>query len=227
MPLKARTSARASSIVLPLTAADIIDAEHWLIEQPWPLDLDVGDDAVVDVEVDDDLVAAQRVEALGAVGRRHLGSGVSPPVPRVAVVVEDDLAVEVFEAGHRSGPSSGGEEARRRRRGRRPARRRRPRRCTRRSDARAVAPTPSTRISGLAQWWPARTHTFDWSSTWQMSWGWRSRKAKLDRAAPDLDVGRAVDGDVVAEALGQRADGVAGDVHLVGPHVGPCRAPSR
>ena len=63
-------------------------------------DADVGDDAVVvDVEVDDDLVAAQRVEALDPVGRRRVELA---PVPRVAVVVEDDLAVEVFEAGHRS-----------------------------------------------------------------------------------------------------------------------------
>ncbi len=38
MALKARmVSSCASSTVLPLTAADIIDAEDWLIEQPWPL----------------------------------------------------------------------------------------------------------------------------------------------------------------------------------------------
>ena len=36
MPLKARTVARASATVLPLTAADIIEADDWLIEQPWP-----------------------------------------------------------------------------------------------------------------------------------------------------------------------------------------------
>ena len=51
-------------------------------------------DGAVDVEGDDDLVAAQRVEPLGPHrrGRRQLS-----PVPGVAVVVEDDLAVEVFE----------------------------------------------------------------------------------------------------------------------------------
>ena len=37
IPLKARNRARASSVDLPLTAADIIDAELWLIEQPCPL----------------------------------------------------------------------------------------------------------------------------------------------------------------------------------------------
>ena len=34
--LNARVRARASSTVLPLTAADIIEADDWLIEQPWP-----------------------------------------------------------------------------------------------------------------------------------------------------------------------------------------------
>jgi len=34
MPLKARMSARASSTLLPFTAADIIEADDWLIEQP-------------------------------------------------------------------------------------------------------------------------------------------------------------------------------------------------
>ena len=29
-------SSRTSSTVLPLTAADIIEADDWLIEQPWP-----------------------------------------------------------------------------------------------------------------------------------------------------------------------------------------------
>ena len=28
------------------------------------------------------------------------------------------------------------------------------------------------RISGLAQWWPARMHTPRWSSTCDRSWGW-------------------------------------------------------
>jgi hypothetical protein len=62
------------------------------------VDLDVGDPAlVVQVDVEDDLVAAERVESLDPPGRR---GGQLAPVPRVAVVVEDDLPVEVFEAGH-------------------------------------------------------------------------------------------------------------------------------
>jgi hypothetical protein len=34
--LNARVSARTSSTVLPFTAADIIEADDWLIEQPCP-----------------------------------------------------------------------------------------------------------------------------------------------------------------------------------------------
>ena len=71
-------------------------------------DADVGDHAVVDVEVDDDLVAAERVEALDPRGRRRLELA---PVPRGAVVVEDDLSVEVFEAGHAGGDPTGGQRA--------------------------------------------------------------------------------------------------------------------
>ena len=36
MALNARIRPRASAAVRPLTAADIIDADDWLIEQPWP-----------------------------------------------------------------------------------------------------------------------------------------------------------------------------------------------
>ena len=36
MALNARMRARASSTVLPLMAADIIEADDWLIEHPWP-----------------------------------------------------------------------------------------------------------------------------------------------------------------------------------------------
>ncbi len=32
-------------------------------------------------------------------------------------------------------------------------------------------------MRGLAQWWPARTQTPDWSSTWATSWGWTPPKA--------------------------------------------------
>ena len=35
-PLRARIVALACAGVFPLTAADIIEADDWLIEQPWP-----------------------------------------------------------------------------------------------------------------------------------------------------------------------------------------------
>ena len=34
--LKVRIRSRTSATVLPFTAADMSDAEDWLIEQPWP-----------------------------------------------------------------------------------------------------------------------------------------------------------------------------------------------
>ena len=81
MPLKVRIRSRTSATGLPLTAADISEADDWLIEQPGPGDLDVGHHAVVDVEGDHDLVPAQRVEPLDPAGRRRLaarpGSGAS------------------------------------------------------------------------------------------------------------------------------------------------------
>ena len=80
------------------------------------------------------------------------------------------------------------------RRARRPARRRRRRRCRRRSDARAVAATPRPRISGWAQWWPARTQTPSRSSTSAMSCGWMPssgtrprRRARRRRRAVDRE----------------------------------------
>src|SRR4030095_15665466 len=61
-------------------------------------DLEIADPAIVsDVEVQDDLVSAQRVEPLDAVGRVDRQPAAGPPA---AVVVEDDLPVEVFEVGH-------------------------------------------------------------------------------------------------------------------------------
>jgi hypothetical protein len=60
-----------------LTAADIIEADDWLIEQPCPP------------------MRTSRTTSPGAGRHRQLA-----PVPGVAVVVEDDLPVEVFETGH-------------------------------------------------------------------------------------------------------------------------------
>src|SRR3546814_4355802 len=58
---------------------------------------DVLHDIALEVDVDDDLIAAVRVEALDAVRRRRRQLAT---VPRRAVVVEDDLSVKVFESGH-------------------------------------------------------------------------------------------------------------------------------
>ena len=53
--------------------------------------------SVVDVDVNRDFVAAQWVETLGSMRRRTLERAV---VTRIAIVVEDDLAVEIFEPWH-------------------------------------------------------------------------------------------------------------------------------
>ena len=47
----------------------IIDAELWEIEQPWPPTLTSLTHVAVELQVDGDLVAAQRVVALGHDGR--------------------------------------------------------------------------------------------------------------------------------------------------------------
>ena len=67
-PLKALMNWRASPMDVPAMAADIIDADAWLIEH-LAADRNVGDDVVVvDVDEDDHLVATERVEALGPHG---------------------------------------------------------------------------------------------------------------------------------------------------------------
>ena len=60
MDLNVRMVARVSARVLPLTAVDIIDADDWLIEQPWPVSFDVRQPVAVELQVERDLVAAQR-----------------------------------------------------------------------------------------------------------------------------------------------------------------------
>ena len=128
-------------------------------------DLQVGQLAVLDDHGHHDLVAAQGVEALHAVG----GRGVQlASVPGRAVVVEDDLAVQLFEVGHQpnnlpasSNPSISTSMS-----------------CSslnRDNEARAVACTPRRRMSGLAQWWPGRTQTPNWSSTCARSCACTSR----------------------------------------------------
>ena len=63
------------------------------------VETDVPDDAAVDVDVDEELVAAHRVEAVGGVIR---ALGLPRIVSRVAVVIEDDFLVEIAEVVHRS-----------------------------------------------------------------------------------------------------------------------------
>jgi len=57
-----------------------------------PGDLDVLHDAVLDVDEDDDLVPAQWVEAVRAMRRRRQLAAVA----RGAVVIEDDLSIEIL-----------------------------------------------------------------------------------------------------------------------------------
>ena len=103
MPLKVWMSWCTSSSDLPLTAEDISEADDWLMEQPGAADLQVGQLAVLDQEADDDLIAAERVEALHPVGR---GGFELAPVTRRAVVVEDDLPVEIVEVAHQPAPGA-------------------------------------------------------------------------------------------------------------------------
>src|SRR5690606_15128156 len=62
------------------------------------VEADVADDAaLVGLEVERDLVAAQRIAAL----RLAIRAGDLAAVTRVAVVIEDDLLVEVLQVAHR------------------------------------------------------------------------------------------------------------------------------
>ena len=70
---------------------------------------DFGDAIAVHAQVHAALVAARRVVAVGdAVGRGQL-----PAVARTAVVVEDDLLIELGEIGGHGGEDSGGKFAKR------------------------------------------------------------------------------------------------------------------
>src|SRR5690606_13281261 len=159
-----------------------------------PADADVPDHVAVHLHVHDDLVAAERVEPLDPGGR---GRGQLTAVPGRAVVVEDDLAIEVFEAWHacRILPGGGAVSGRAGRVDGQKAKKSAAASMASASastsasslytysEARAVAEAPSTFMRGFAQWWPARTHTPCWSNTCVRSWGWRSRYSK-DRTPP-------------------------------------------
>ena len=60
------------------------------------------------------------------------------------------------------------------------------------NDARELAGTPRRRISGCAQWWPARTQTPSRPRISATSCGWTSSKANEREAAAVLELGRAV-----------------------------------
>src|SRR5439155_19432651 len=65
---------------------------------PRALEADLADDVTVHADLKADAVAAQRVVAL----RGAIGPGDRPEVPRVPVVLEDGLLVQVAEVAHRS-----------------------------------------------------------------------------------------------------------------------------
>ena len=70
MPLNVRIRSRTSGTGLPLTAADMSEADDWLIEQPLPAILMSETTPSSNLERDHDLVAAQWVEPLHPLGRR-------------------------------------------------------------------------------------------------------------------------------------------------------------
>ena len=89
-------------------------------------------------------------------------------------------------------------------------------RCRRRRDARAVAPTPRQRISGCAQWCPARMHTPPRSTSSATSCGWMPSIVNDASAAAALGLGRA--DDAQAGHLGEALEHVRGQRALVRAH---------
>ena len=173
-------------------------------------DLDVGDHAVGDVEVDLDLVAAQRVVADGVRGRRRQLAAVA----RAAVVIEDDLAVQVFQAGHRmafrSEPEDIGGAVER---------------IGQHIDLALVVVQVEAGAGrgGGAQHAHERLGAVVAGADAHVALVQHlaevvrvdAAEREAERGAAELDVARAVDGDVVAEALGQGVQRVLGDLHLV------------
>ena len=84
-----------------MIASLIIEADDWLIEQPCPSMATEATSVTLEGELDRDLVATQGVHPLGL----GIGCVEVPLVAGVAIVVEDDLPVEVFEA-HEPTPKS-------------------------------------------------------------------------------------------------------------------------
>src|SRR5213078_426139 len=123
-----------------------------------PVEAQVGDLSVLDADVNAHLVAAQRVVVVGLeVVRLELAE-----VPRPLVVLEDVVAVQVVHqtlktSRARATESSSASTSSATLYGP--------------NDARAVAATPSLRMSTWAQWCPARTHTLSRLSRSATSWG--------------------------------------------------------
>ena len=146
----------------------------------------------VDAQHDRQLVAAQRVVV------RELEVGVvhRPPVVGALVVLEDLLAVEVVhqakilldlrQPGDRGASTSSRVL------------------CTAK-DARDVAPTPRRRMSGCAQWCPARTQTPWRPRISATSCGWMPSSAKETSAPRCVGVGRAVEREPGNARRGARA----------------------
>ena len=77
-----------------------------------------------------------------------------------------------------------------------------------------MAATPSRVISGIAQWWPARRHTWSRSAIVARSCGWMPVEREGDDAGAARGW-RAVQGQPLDVA--QRLVGVLGDLALVRP----------
>ena len=78
---------------MPLTASVSSDADATEIAQPLPSNFDVGDAIAVEIRVHGQAIAAQRIVAV----RMHVGRLELAEVPRMAVVIDDHVAIEVFE----------------------------------------------------------------------------------------------------------------------------------
>ena len=142
-----RSSRSSSSTFMPLTSSEAIDAAAWLIAQPWPLK---RTSSTVPSSPTRSITRSSSPQSGLVSSNSRSGSLHLAPVVGALVVLEDLLAVEVVHQAKTSftRPSPAIEPvdvlgrccARRTRRARWPCR-------------------PSARISGWAQWWPARMQT--------------------------------------------------------------------
>ncbi len=148
---------------MPFSSSEAIEAAACEIAQPWPWKRRSSMRPSCDADVHAELVAAQRVvldapRGRGARARRSCAGACS--------------ARGCSRGRGRPSATRSPKTSRASARARRSARRRRRARCRRPTLARAVAPTPRQRISGCAQWWPARMQTPSRPSSSATSWGW-------------------------------------------------------